>query len=147
MKIFIAILMVTILCLGCGRMGTVKHTAFFNSHDAKAHLDSIAKAKGYEVGCGGSGHSIGGPTGEKTFEISIKGNQAIRDTLMKNYKDYVESGLKKAGVTINGRGTWGEISGFDFNYHKTGLTGIVRVNSVVDLNGYIQVDIFIYEHK
>jgi hypothetical protein len=143
----IVILALCVFCAGCDQRGAVRHTKFFNTHDAKAHFESVAKAKSLEAGGGGIGHSLGGPTGERHFEISLKGDATTRDTLIRDYKDFVEKELNASGVTINGRGVSGEVSGFDFNYRGAGATGIIRVNSWVDVNGYIQVDVFIYEHR
>ena len=140
---------ITILawCTGCGDVGTVNNTTFFTSHDAIAYFQSVAKAKGCDVVASSFDGSSGGRTAEAAFGISIKGDSSTRDTLMQQYKDYVESELQEAGVTINGLGVWGEVSGFYFNYHMTGVAGVFRVNSLVDMDGYIQVDVFMYEHR
>lgn len=147
MKVILAAVTAMAFCVGCGRMGRVNHTMFFRAHDAKAHLESVAKTKGYDVGGGGYGHSVGGSTGEKSFQISIKGDGSNRDALMQEYRNFVEKELTTSGVIIKGRGISGLVHGFDFNYHGPGVTGIIRVNSYLDLNGYIQVDVFLYEHK
>ena len=147
MRTLFSILAATFLFSGCHQRNSVKHTAFFNKHDAQAHLESVAQTKGYDVGGGGSGHSLGGTVGEKDVQISIKGNHSIRDAIMQGYKSFVEKALNDSGVTINGRGVSGEVSGFDYNYHQSGLTGIVRVTSTVDSDGYIQIDVFVYEHQ
>ena len=107
----------------------------------------MAKAKGYQVGGSGSGSSSGGATGEKEFDISIKGDSAIRDALMQEYKNYVESELKKSGAFIHGRGVSGKVSGFDFKYDGAGATGLFRAKGVVDQDGFIEIDVLMYEHK
>ena len=148
MRAFAVTMAALILCTGCGRLGTANNrTQFFASHDAKAHLEAVAKAKGYEVGGGSTGQSLGSSTAAKDFEISIKGDASLRDKLMRDYKGYVEKELQKSGAVIQGRGVSGDVSGFNFGYDQDGLTGIFRVRAVVDANGYIQVDVFMYEHE
>jgi hypothetical protein len=143
----VAVFAVWVSCVGCQQRATVDHTKFFDTHDAKTHIEDFGKSQGLEAGGGGSGHSLGGPTGKKDFEVSLKGGASMRDKLMREYKEFVEQELISSGVSIDGRGESGDVAGFYFSYHATGVAGLIRVNSWIDSNGYIQVDAFLYEHK
>jgi hypothetical protein len=147
MRAFAAMAVVLVFCSGCIRVGNANRTQFFASHNAKAHLEAVANANGCQVGGGSAGQSIGASTAAKDFEISIKGDASLRDKLMREYKSYVEKELQKSGAMIHGRGVSGDVSGFDFTYGQGRLTGIFRVRAIVDANGYIQVDVFMYEHE
>src|SRR6478735_1007203 len=116
----ITILTIGGFCVGCNKRKAVSYTRFFNTHDGKAHIESVARIKGLEAGSSGSSHSLGGSAGKKDFEISFKGSNSARDAIMRDYKDFVEKELSGSGVTINGRGVSGEVSGFYFDYHGAG---------------------------
>lgn len=139
-----------VFCAGCAEP-SIGHTSFFSSHDARTELDALAKARGLGVGTTGGGHSLGGPTGQKNSRIAIRGSRADLDALMRDYKTSVESALTSAGGHISGRGTWdGESTGFDFAYerlNKPAVRGVFRANGVMDDDGYIQIDVFLYEHQ
>ena len=145
MKIFITLTFL-LLFTGCNQH-SVKHTSFFNTHNAVKHLGNIAAKSGYDSPGSGSGHSVGGATGEKDFQISIKGDAKLRDQLMKEYKGFIKNAIEDSGAYIRGTGQNGSISGFDFNYHKSGTTGLFRANAVVGPDGYIEFDVLIYEHR
>jgi hypothetical protein len=138
-------------CVGCGRLmpsasRSTSFSSFFMSHNAKTCLEAAAKAKGYQAGGGGEGRSMGGSTAAKDFSVSIKGDETIRDALMRDYKNTVESEMNRAGVAIHGRGTSGSVSAFDFTYDAAHTQGLIRANAVVGAKGYIEFDVFMYEH-
>jgi len=152
MKAMVYILMVLSLCVGCKRSGafkSVKNTNFFLNHNATEYLESLAKKNGFEVdvGVGGSGGTLIGPDKSKEFQVSIKGDKSTRNTILQEYMDYIEDQLIKDSVQIHGRSKIGYISRFEFRYKQSGITGFIRVNSVLDSNGYIQVDVHMYEHE
>jgi hypothetical protein len=145
------IIVILACCAGCGKVvpfnKSVQHTAFLMSHNPKTYLESVAKSKGYDVAGGGISQSLGGTTGEKTFSVSIKGDENIRDEMMRDYQKVVEGELVHAGVSIYGREAFGKVCGFRFSYETTNTTGFIRANAVPAANGYIEFDIIIYEHN
>jgi len=147
MNSLVLVLAVVVLSAGCNRdTSSSSYTSFFSSHDAQKQLESLAAKEGLTVGGGGSSLSLGGPTGEKDFQVEIGGDGSSRDRLLKLYKAAVEREIKTSGATINGRGETGDIRGFDFNYNQSGRTGILRVTSMTDSAGHFEIDVFLYEH-
>jgi hypothetical protein len=139
---------VLVFCTGCMmRVGSVNQSQFFAAHNAQTHLEAAAKALGCQAGSGSNGQSFGASAVEKNYGVSIKGDAATRDTLMREYKSYVEDELQKSGAAIQSRGVSGDVSAFNFGYVQGRLTGIFRVNTVIDADGYIQIDVFMYEHE
>ena len=108
MRVCSLVMTALVFCMGCDGMERIRHTTFFLSHDAAAHLTSVATAKGYQNVLGGSGQSLGGPTGRKEFEVAIKGDSPARDAFMREYKGFVEGELARSGATITGEGSWGQ---------------------------------------
>ena len=133
-----------VCCIGCRRGSS---TDFATTHNAEAYFKSLEASHGYEViGCS---HSSGcnSPRSSQGFCITIKGDKSLYNTLMHEYRSHVRNELQKSGVTIYSEGiTSGQISGFEFCYHGSGVSGVVIVRSVIDINKNIDIDVFIYEH-
>ena len=140
--------LLAILSLGaCGKADSISFSRFFNSHDARTELESIAKAGGHEVIVASSGISRGYATGERDGQVSITGDTATRDELLQTYKAAIERALKQSGAKISGRGVTGDIAAFNFNYEAAGVTGLVRVFSAVAGDDTFEIDVLIYEHQ
>ena len=128
---------------GCDR-GKPRPTRFFARHDGNLELKKLAFDAGLKVMGGGKGRS----DLEKTFSVSIIGDDKDLRSLVAGYRKIVQRALSSTGMTINGKGNWsGGMRGFDFNYHRRGVKGIIRVNAMRNANGYIHVDVFMYEHE
>ena len=144
----VLLLALAVLVGACKQGGdSFSPSAFYNTHDLQAFVEGLAAAEGWEVHGGETGISIGAETAEKDFRVSVKGGDAERALIMRKYKAQVERELKAAGVKIDGRGESGMISGFDFNYEKSNLEGVIRATSHVDSEGTVQIDVFVYEHR
>ena len=142
MKKLIILLTIIISLSSCNQNNTV----FASTHNAHKYFSSLPKESKININGHGSGYSIGNGYIEKDYQISIKGNETTRNKLLRTYKDYIEKEIKKSGAKIHGRGVSGKVSGFDFNYKTSSMTGIIKVNSVLTSNENIELDIFIYEH-
>lgn len=145
--IFLLIILILTTVLGCGPRSSINHSSFFLSHETNEYFESLAEKRGYEMPGFGSGASVGGPTGEKDFSITIKSDSISRDQLMREYRNFIKDQLEKSSVYIRGDGVTGNISGFDFNYQKSGVTGIFKASALVDHEGNIRIEIFMYEHQ
>ncbi len=135
---------------GCSRVKAprAKHSAFFKSHD-KTFLEAYANANGYKFLHRGGDSSFSGsrsPRDFKVINVTIEGDRALRDVIMQQYRMEVERELKKAGVQLIGEGAKGSIREFTFTYSDGGLRGLFRAIALVDIDGNIYFDVFIYEH-
>ena len=134
------------LTTSCDRIGSTRSSSFYKAHDARAYFDSLTRASGYERGAGGSRESINAIGVEKEFEILIKGDEKLRNRLMRDYKDEVEKQLNSLGAKFSG-GVAGQVADFDIYYSVDGFRGIFRMNTVVDKQDYINILIYIIEPR
>lgn len=74
-----------------------------------------------------------------------KGDDKIRNLLMKNYKEFVQKEMKREEIVIYGRGISDDIECFDFTYKSSGVSGLFRANAVMDQQGFIVIDVIIFE--
>lgn len=151
----IFVLVPMLLMAGCVRTvnvgGTVAHTSFFNTHDARAYFEEIAEKEDLKTWGSGSGHSLGGPTGHKDFEVLMDGNETVRNRIMAAYRDQVRREIASAGGNIQGRSRWTTgsgtgLSGFRFNYTANDTRGFFWANAVVNQDGHIEINVLMYEH-
>jgi hypothetical protein len=143
------ILTLIVLCFtGC--LNNAYHTSFACGHEPGGLFKNIAGEMGFQI------ISVIPPKDDypeltatiiRNFLITIKGDLGILKKLEQRYKDYVFYCLKK---NYKVKFTEHEISeglnGFIITYHRERLKGVVRARIYVDKNGYIKLDVFLYEH-
>lgn len=118
-------------------------THFYKHRDAREYFESMPKSKGFKI----TGDPVEKNWRHKNgFQVIVEGDQKQFNTLILDYKQYVENELKKSGATVIGQDKGTDFSGFEFNYYQFSMTGIFKLNTGIDKNGNLIIDVFSLEH-
>ena len=148
MKLLASLLALILLCLGCGRGASPSLVSpFAKAHSPKEYFFALRDDSQLESGGYSSGGSSTSEIYDKDFAISLKGNPALRDSILQDYFDKVSDDLTKSGVSVRGKGRTGDLAAFHFDYETHDVRGKIWVNGIVDYQGFIQVTILMYEHE
>lgn len=131
----------------CSRFYDIEYTRLFAGHDPLYTLKYLADANGYESGNSASGDSSGSSFGEKYCTYEIKGDEAIREEILREYKMMIEKEAEMYGLDVTSKEN-DPFTGFHLTYdNHHGIRGTFRLFAIVDWKGIIQFDAILYEHK
>ncbi|NQU49484.1 MAG: hypothetical protein HQ519_12620 [Planctomycetes bacterium] len=148
MKPLTSLLALILLCLGCTRGASPSLASpFAKLHSPKEYFFDLRDRSQLESGGYSAGGSNNSEIVDRDFSISLKGDAALRDSILREYFDKVSDDLTKSGVGVRGKGRTGDLMAFDFDYESDGVRGKIWVNGIVDYQGFIQINVLTYEHE
>ncbi len=145
-----------LLLAGCRQAGSpcVRHTSFYQAHRADRYFREAAESQHSDVETLLPVVSTQCSSGDKVLCLSFKGDEEIRASVMRGYRQYVENELVAARLSVGERSVVerrqeGMLCDFHFDYctDNNRTQGFIRASSAVDGRGHVNVEVHLFEYK
>ena len=128
-----------LLLTSCGStslLGNVEHSEFFTDNRPQRILKATATELGLVQQAAGAAGGTGGERGEWRFGFRFVGDDAERSELLARAKTEVEQEIRKSGMVIHARNSWGgTLDGFEYQYAGGEVYGTLFLYSATTAEG------------